>query len=734
MKKTMILCVAFLVSVLHLQAATELTLQDVTGGKSPTETLSAVTPLADGESYAQISSDGSKIVQYSYKTGQQTGVLFDLNNTQGERIGRFDGYVLSPDGKRMLIQTQTERVYRRSFKAVYYIYNIASRKLERLSDYGPQQTPIWSPDGTQIAFVRDNNIFLVKLLYGNAESQVTQDGKFNEVINGIPDWVYEEEFGYNSAMTFNADGTMICWVRFDESKVKTYSLQMFRGMRPAIEANATYPGAYSYKYPKAGETNSTVAAFSYDIKSHQTRRLEVPLDADGYMPRIKTTGDASKILIYTMNRHQDELNIYAVNPRSTVSQLLIKESVSKYIQESVLSNTIITDNHILLPSDRDGYMQLYLYGANGQLQKRLTNGAFDVTAVYGFDEATQTAYYQAAAKNAMNREVYAANAKGKVTCLTQKDGWNSAIFSKSFKYFVHTWSDANTPQVFALCDNSGRTLKTLVDNKNVRELLAASQLPQKEMFTFTTGEGVKLNGWMVKPSNFDASKKYPVIMFQYSGPGSQQVVNSWSIGSMGQGGLFDQYLTQQGFIVACVDGRGTGGRGADFEKCIYLHMGDLESKDQVETALYLGSLPYVDKDNIGIWGWSFGGFNTLMSMSEGRPVFKAGVAVAPPTDWRFYDTVYTERYMRTPQENADGYDTNPTVRAKNLHGALLICHGLADDNVHPQNTFEYTEALVQADKDFKMNIYTNRNHSIYGGNTRMHLLRQIVNFFEKELK
>ena len=694
----------------------------------------AVTTLADDESYAQISSDGSKIVQYSYKTGQQTGVLFDLNNTQGERIGRFDGYVLSPDGKRMLIQTQTERVYRRSFKAVYYIYNIASRKLERLSDYGPQQTPIWSPDGTQIAFVRDNNIFLVKLLYGNAESQVTQDGKFNEVINGIPDWVYEEEFGYNSAMTFNADGTMICWVRFDESKVKTYSLQMFRGMRPAIEANATYPGVYSYKYPKAGETNSTVAAFSYDIKSHQTRRLEVPLDADGYMPRIKTTGDASKILIYTMNRHQDELNIYAVNPRSTVSQLLIKESVSKYIQESVLSNTIITDNHILLPSDRDGYMQLYLYGANGQLQKRLTNGAFDVTAVYGFDEATQTAYYQAAAKNAMNREVYAANAKGKVTCLTQKDGWNSAIFSKSFKYFVHTWSDANTPQVFALCDNSGRTLKTLVDNKNVRELLAASQLPQKEMFTFTTGEGVKLNGWMVKPSNFDASKKYPVIMFQYSGPGSQQVVNSWSIGSMGQGGLFDQYLTQQGFIVACVDGRGTGGRGADFEKCIYLHMGDLESKDQVETALYLGSLPYVDKDNIGIWGWSFGGFNTLMSMSEGRPVFKAGVAVAPPTDWRFYDTVYTERYMRTPQENADGYDTNPTVRAKNLHGALLICHGLADDNVHPQNTFEYTEALVQADKDFKMNIYTNRNHSIYGGNTRMHLLRQIVNFFEKELK
>jgi len=734
MKKTVLLSTVFLLFMSHVCFASSLTIQDVTGGKFRAESLSAVTPLSDGESYAQISSDGGKIVKYSFKTGQQTGVLFDVDNTQGERIGRFDGYIMSPDGKRMLIQTQTERIYRRSFRAVFYIYNIATRKLEKLSDYGPQQTPVWSPDGTQIAFVRDNNIHLVKLLYGNAESQVTQDGKFNEVINGIPDWVYEEEFGYNSAMTFNADGTMICWVRFDESKVKTYSLQMFQGMRPAIKENAVYPGAYSYKYPKAGEVNSTVAAFSYDIKSHQTRRLDVPMDADGYMPRIKTTNDANKILVYTMNRHQDQLNIYAVNPRSTVSQLLIKESVPKYVQESVLSNTIITDNHILMPSDRDGFMQLYLYNANGQLLKRLTNGQFDVTAVYGFDEATQTAYYQAAARNAMNREVYAANTKGKVTCLTQKEGWNSAIFSSGFKYFVHTWSDSNTPQVFAICDHSGRTLKTLIDNKSLRDQLAAAALPQKEMFSFTSSEGVKLNGWMVKPADFDATKKYPVIMFQYSGPGSQQVVNSWSIGSMGQGGLFDQYLTQQGFIVACVDGRGTGARGAEFEKCIYLHMGDLESKDQVEAALHLGSLPYVDKENIGIWGWSFGGFNTLMSMSEGRPVFKAGVAVAPPTDWRFYDTVYTERYMRTPQENPEGYDTNPTVRAKNLHGALLICHGLADDNVHPQNTFEYTEALVQADKDFKMNVYTNRNHSIYGGNTRTHLLRQIVNFFVRELK
>lgn len=733
MTKNILMCATMAMMTLTAVADEKLTLDDITSGAFRSETLNAVTPLADGESYAQISKDRQKIVQYSYRTGKQTAVLFDTENTQGERVGRFEGFILSPDGKRMLIQTQTEPIYRRSFRAVFYLYNIATRKLERLSDGGPQQSPVWSPDGTQVAFVRDNNIHLVKLLYGNSEIQVTTDGKFNQVINGIPDWVYEEEFGYNTAMTFNADGTMICWVRFDESQVKTYSLQLFKGLRPSFEQYAAYPGFYSYKYPKAGELNSAVAAFSYDIKSHQTRKFDLPLDADGYIPRIKSTNDPNRVLLYTMNRHQDQLNIYAANPRSTVCQLLIHESVPKYVQESVLDGTIITDQHILLPSDRDGYMHLYLYSVNGQLQKQLTSGQFDVTEVYGFDEATQTAYYQAASKSAMNREVCATNVKGKTTVLTQKTGWNSAIFSTNCKYFVNSWSDANTPPVYTIFDNSGKQTATLIENRTLKEKVDAYGLPQKEMFTMKTADGIELNGWMVKPSDFNPSHKYPVIMFQYSGPGSQKVVNSWSIGSQGQGGLFDQYLTQKGYIVVCVDGRGTGGRGADFEKSIYLRMGQLESHDQVETAIWLGSLPYIDKERIGIWGWSFGGFNTLMSMSEGRPVFKAGVAVAPPTDWRFYDTVYTERYMRTPQENPDGYDTNPIARAPQLHGSLLICHGLADDNVHPQNTFEYSEALVQADKDFKMNIYTNRNHGISGGNTRKHLMRQIVDFFEKEL-
>ena len=725
---------ALLLTVSSSFAKSKLELTQVVNGTFSAENLRTVTPLADGESYAQISNDSKKIVTFSYKTGQQTGVLFDVNATQGLNIPSFDNYILSPDGKKILIQTKTKRIYRRSFTAEYYIYTIGTRMLEKLSDGGPQQAPVWSNDGLQVAFVRNNNIYLVKLLYDNAESQVTKDGKWNEVINGVPDWVYEEEFGFNSAMAFNADGTMICWIRFDESQVKEYPLQLFKGAFPAKKDYTTYPGFYSYKYPKAGEVNSKVSVLSYDIKSHQTRVLQVPLDADGYIPRIKPTTNADKMIVYTMNRHQDVLNLYSVNPRSTVSQLMVKETVDKYVKEESMSKIQITDNYILLPSDRDGHMCLYLYNINGQLLKKLNTIPGEVTDIYGYDESTGNVYYQAAGKNPMNREVYVTLKNGKTQLLTPRVGWNSAIVSNGFKYFINQWSDFNTPYEYATCTNTGKTLAVLINNNKLKQLLAEQQLPTKEFFEFTTSENIKLNGVMIKPSNFDSTKKYPVVMWQYSGPGSQQVTNSWSLGSVGSGALFDAYLAQQGFIVVCVDGRGTGGRGAEFEKCTYMKLGDLESKDQVETAIYLGKLPYVDKNNIGIWGWSYGGFNTLMSMSEGRPVFKAGVAVAPPTDWRFYDTVYTERYMRTPQENAVGYDINPTNRADKLSGALLICHGLADDNVHPQNTFEYTEALVQADKDFKMNIYTNRNHSIYGGNTRRHLLRQIAEHFENNLK
>ena len=661
-------------------------------------------------------------------------MLFDIANTQGESLKQFDGYSLSPDGKRMLIQTNTHKIYRRSSTADYYIYTIQSRKLEKLSSGGPQQIPTWSPDGNQIAFVRNNNIFLVKLLYDNAESQITKDGKFNEIINGVPDWVNEEEFSTNRSLCFTADSRMICWIKYDERKVKEYSLQMFMGSHPAMKAYEVYPGAYTYKYPKAGEDNAIVSVWAYDIQSHKTNRLQVPLDADGYIPRIKSTNDPNKVIVYTMNRHQDVLNLYAANPHSTLSQLIIKESADKYVKEEAMEGIKIGQNSILLPSDRDGFMHLYLYNMNGSLIRKIGEGNYDITNVYGYDEASGDVYYQAASVNPHDRQIFVSHKNGKTERLTDANGWNTAMFSGDYKYFLNTWSNYNTPYVFTIRDNKGKVLSTPVDNKELKEKIKSFGFHGRETFSFTTSEGIKLDGWMVKPADFNPQKKYPVILFQYSGPGSQQVTDAWSAGSMGNGGAFDYYLSQQGYIVVCVDGRGTGGRGAMFEKCTYLKLGELESRDQIETALWLGSQSYVDKNRIGIWGWSFGGFNTLMSMSEGRPVFKAGVAVAPPTNWRYYDTIYTERYMRTPKENGSGYAPNPIQRANNLHGALLICHGMADDNVQPQNTMEYSEALVQADKDFKENFYTNRNHSIYGGNTRTHLLRQITNWFNNNLK
>lgn len=728
------MCAAILLAASSSNAQERIGLKQITDGEFRAQTISGIDPIQGTDQYAQIKEGGKQIVRCSFKSGEETGVLFDVDNTQGERISSFDGYIMSPDGTRMLICTNRKPIYRRSYKADFYIYTIKSRKLEKLSDDGSEQIPTWSPDGQQVAFVRDNNIYLVKLLYDNALSQVTTDGKFNSIINGLPDWVYEEEFGFNSALAFNADGTMLCWIKFDESQVKTYSLQLYKGMDPAKEQYEVYPGDYSYKYPKAGEDNSKVSVWSYDIKSRKTRQLDIPLDADGYIPRLKSTSDPNRMIVYTMNRHQDVLNLYGVDPRSTVSHLLIRESVPKYVKEEAMSGTLIGKRHILLPSDRDGYMHLYIYDMNGQLQRKVGDGNFDITAVYGYDEENGDVFYQAALPTPHDRQIMVTHKNGRTERLSAKEGWNSAIFSGDYQYFVNTWSDANTPYTYTVCNRLGKTLSTRVDNKELKEKIQRYGWTKKEMFSFTTSEGVRLDGWMVKPANFDPSKKYPVIMFQYSGPGSQEVENSWAIGSMGNGGAYDMYLTQQGFIVVCVDGRGTGGRGAEFEKSIYLTMGDKESKDQVETALYLGTLPYVDKDNIGIWGWSFGGFNTLMSMSEGRNVFKAGVAVAPPTNWRYYDSIYTERYMRTPKENANGYGDNPIARAEKLHGALLICHGTADDNVHPQNSFEYAEALVQADKDFKENFYTNRNHSIFGANTRNHLLRQIAEWFETHLK
>lgn len=730
MRKFVFIIAAIMMASTTTMAADRLELKDITSGVFSAKYAGGSNPIEGTDQYASFSQDGKQIVKKSFKTGEQTAVLFDMEKSKAP-FKHMSGYTISPDGKKILVYTKSKAVYRRSFKAEYFIYNIGDNTLTKLSEGENQQVATWSPDSRHVAFVKDNNLFVTD---GSKETQITQDGKINEVINGIPDWVYEEEFSFNRAFAWNADGSCIGWIRFDESHVKTYSLQMFKGAKPAHEEYATYPGEYSYKYPKAGEDNSKVSLWSYSLKDGKTVALNVPVDADGYYPRILTSPDANSLIVYTMNRHQDNLSLYAVNPFTGTSKLLIKESVAKYVKEEAVEGIIIGKKNILMPSDRDGYMHLYLYDLNGKLVRQVEKGNYDVLNVYGMNEKTGDIYFQAAKINPHDRQVYVAHKNGKVERLTDAEGSNSAVFSGDYRYFVNTWSSYDHPMVFTLRNNKGKVISTLEDNQELLDKTKQYNWGKRETFSFTTSEGVTLDGWMVKPEDFDANKKYPVILFQYSGPGNQQVVNGWNSGSMGQGGAFDYYLAQEGFVVVCVDGRGTGGRGAEFEKCTYLRLGDLESKDQVETALYVGSLPFVDKERIGIWGWSYGGFNTLMSMSEGRPVFAAGVAVAPPTCYRYYDSVYTERYMRTPQENEDGYKVNPIERASQQHGALLICHGLADDNVHPQNTFEYSEALVQADKDFKELIYTNRNHGISGGNTRNHLMRQITAWFKEHLQ
>ena len=461
--------------------------------------------------------------------------------------------------------------------------------------------------------------------------------------------------------------------------------------------------------------------------------MNLPVDSDGYVPCIKFTDTPDQLAIVTLNRHQNQMDIYMANARSRICKLALREKAEKYIREEAYKQLAFYGNHFAMMSDRSGYRQLYWFSTTGQLEKQITNGNNEIITFYGYDAATQSFYYSAYDNSPLRTAVYKTDLKGKTKKLTSQPGSNSGVFSKSYKYFINEYSNITTPPVTSVCNSEGKVLKTFIDNDGLKKKMSLYDMPQKEFFTFTTSEGVELNGWMMKPANFNAGKKYPVVLYQYSGPGSQEVKDEWGSGFYA-GGLLESYLNSLDIIVACVDGRGTGGRGADFEKCTYLNLGKLEAKDQVETALYLGTLPYVDKNNIGIWGWSYGGFTTLMSMSEGRPVFKCGVAVAPPTDFRFYDTVYTERFMRTPQENGDGYDYNAINRAEKLQGDLLICHGLADDNVHFQNTAEYAEALVQAGKQFDMQVYTNRNHSIYGGNTRIHLLTKITEYFKNHLK
>jgi dipeptidyl-peptidase-4 len=574
--------------------------------------------------------------------------------------------------------------------------------------------PTFSPDGRMCAFVRDNNIWIKKFDF-DTEVEVTRDGETNRVRNGITDWVYEEEFAVTNLMAWSPDSEILAYVRFDESDVPEFSMQVY--------GRGTYPGYERFKYPKAGEANSRVTLHSYNVATKDTKELKTPAEAGSYIPRIVFTTDPGQLAVLTLNRRQNIFNMYYVHPKSGVSRLILREDNERYVDSDRLKSIHFHKNGFILVSEKDGYAHIYLHSPTGIQQRQVTRGAWDVTQLYGYDEATQTVYYESAEESPLRRSVYKIDAKGTKTKLSTAEGTNQATFSANFAYYVGRHSTVSDPVRITVHETrSGKALRVLQDNAALRERLAAYDLPRKEFITLRTASGIDLNAWILKPSAFDESKKYPVLMIQYSGPNSQEVTDSYDFG-------WEYYLASKGYIVASVDGRGTGARGEDFRKCTYLRMGELESQDQAEAARELGKLPYIDAGRIGIWGWSFGGYNTLMALSTGRGAFRVGIAVAPPTDWKYYDTVYTERYMRTPQENPAGYAaTSPIRLAADLEGKLLLIHGTADDNVHFHQTLEYAEALVQAGKQFEMQIYKDRNHSISGGNTRYHLYTRMATF------
>lgn len=736
MKKINFFLLTCLIALTTLaQGNKPLELRDIVKGEFYPENIYGVIPIpGDGEHYSQMNGKGTQIIKYSFKTGKEVEILFDTETTRDCPFKRFDSYSFSPDGSMLLIATETTPIYRHSYTAEHYLYSLKRNidgqirnKVEKLSEGGPQQVPVFSPDGSMVAFVRNNNIFLIKRYFGNSESQVTEDGKRNEIINGIPDWVYEEEFAFDRALEFSADSKMLAYIRFDESQVPSYTFPLFAGAEPRLESFAKYPGEYTYKYPKTGEVNSKVSVHTFDIKSKVNRTMQVPLDENGYIPRIRFTQDPNKLAIMTLNRHQNRFDLYFADPRSTVCKLVLRDETDTYIKEATFDNIRFYKDNFSFVSEKSGFNHLYWYSMGGNLIKQITSGSYELKDFIGYAPDEQAFYFTSNEESPMKQAVYKIDRKGKKTKLSTLSGINSPQFSTDMKYFMNRYTNLNTPVVITLNNNKGQQLATLVDNAKLKQKLSEYAMPTKEFFTFQTSNGTQLNGWIMKPVDFSASKKYPVIQFQYSGPGSQQVLDQYSVS-------WETYMASQGYIVVCVDGRGTGGRGAAFEKCTYLNLGVKEAEDQVETALYMGKQPFVDKNRIGIWGWSFGGYMTIMSMSEGRPVFKAGVAVAAVTDWNYYDTIYGERFMRTPKENNAGYQASSAfTRAEKLHGDLLLVHGMADDNVHYQNCAEYAEHLVQLNKPFDMQIYTNRNHSIYGGNTRLHLYTKLTKFFQEKL-
>jgi dipeptidyl-peptidase-4 len=701
----------------------QITLEEIWSGSFRTEGMQALHSMNNGKQYSVLNVDRqtqtASIDIYDYKTLEKVKTLVssaDISEIQG-----FFDYSFSEDESKVILTTNSIPIFRRSTLGEFYIYDIASKKTIKVADDLVQE-PTLSPDATKVAYGFENNLYVKDLDSGEVE-QITSDGERNKIINGITDWVYEEEFSFVRAFEWNADSNQIAFIRFDETEVPEFSMDVF--------GTDLYPTQNVFKYPKAGEANSKVTLHLYDLNSKKVQELKVGKTYnDFYIPRIKWTKDADVLSAQYMNRHQNELDLWMINTKSMTSNLVIEEKDKAYI-DVTFNLTFLKDNSFIWTSEKDGYNHIYHYTKDGKLINQITKGNWEVTDYYGFNEKQNTIYYQSVENGSINRDVYSIKLNGTdKKRLTKTEGTNSAAFSADFTYFINTYSSATTPPKYTLNNaKTGDVIKLIKDNEKLAEKVENYVISKKEFSTITVN-GNDLNMWMIKPADFDANKTYPLFMFQYSGPGSQQVANRWN----NTNDYWYQMLAQQGYIIACVDGRGTGFKGADFKKVTQNELGKYEVEDQIAAAKKLGDLPYIDETRMGIWGWSYGGFMSSNALLKGNDIFKMAIAVAPVTSWRFYDSIYTERYMTTPQENPSGYDENsPINHVDKLKGDFLLIHGSGDDNVHVQNTMRMVEALVQADKQFELMIYPDKNHGIYGGNTRLHLYKKMTNFINKTL-
>jgi dipeptidyl-peptidase-4 len=656
---------------------------------------------------------------YDFATLKKSATLIDTKDHKG--LPSIDGYTFDATEKAMLLACNSKQIFRHSFTADYYLYQIATKELTKLFDFQIQE-PTFSPDGKKIAYARENNLYVYDLA-SKQTTQITTDGKKNAVINGITDWVYEEEFAFVKAFDWSADSKKLAYIRFDESAVPEFSMSMFN--------KDLYPTVETFKYPKAGEKNAIVSLHLFDVTTKVAKTVDLGKYNDFYIARMQWTKDANVLSAQVLNRHQDNLDLLFIDGNSAKTTVVLNEKDKAYVD--VTDNlTFLKDNSFIWTSEKDGFNHIYLYDKTGKLKNQVTSGKWEVTAYYGFDEKSNKVFYQSTENGSINRAIYSIglNGAGKKV-LSSKTGTNAATFSPNFQYFITSFSSATQPTLYTLNDaKDGKQLQVIQDNAALTAKVKGFDLPTKEFFVLKTDKGNELNAWMIKPKDFDPSKKYPVFMFQYSGPGSQQVANTWSSSN----DYWFMMLTQQGYIVACVDGRGTGFKGADFKKVTQLELGKYEVEDQIDAATVIGNYPYVDKARIGIFGWSFGGFMASNCILKGNDVFKMAIAVAPVTNWRFYDSIYTERYMQTPQENASGYDENsPINHVEKLKGKYLLIHGSGDDNVHVQNSMQMMEALIQANKQFDSQIYPDKNHGIYGGMTRIQLYNKMTNFIKENL-